>query len=234
MTAPTDTLGPRGFTSEVKFMVDPVVAERIREWARARLQPDPNGVGPFGDQYQTSSLYFDTPDFDVFHRRGSYGRSKLRIRRYDGGTLVFVERKLRRGLRLSKRRTPLHADQLLGMTSLDGQWPEGGWFIRRMALRRLQPVCQISYERTARMSPSETGPVRLTLDERIRAWRREDLAFATEPGIVVAPDAVVVELKFSGVMPAVFKQLVEAFTLQPGPVSKYRLSAQALRLAPDA
>ena len=86
-----------GFTSEIKFVVDAATGGRIREWARARLAPDPHGAGSFADEYRVSSLYFDTAARDVFHRRGSYGRSKYRIRRYHDEPSVFLERKLRTG-----------------------------------------------------------------------------------------------------------------------------------------
>src|SRR5688572_28698767 len=95
----------REFASEMKFLVSPALAEQIRGWARAQLSPDPYAGGEAGDSYPITSLYFDTEKFDVFHRRGSYGRSKLRVRRYGQGAVVFLERKLKtRGL-LTKRRS---------------------------------------------------------------------------------------------------------------------------------
>ena len=99
MTPPAHTRETRGLASEIKFLVDPGTGSRIRDWARARLQPDPYGEGPFGDEYRTTSLYFDTPEFDVFRRRGSYGRSKYRIRRYDGEAGAFLERSAGRSCR---------------------------------------------------------------------------------------------------------------------------------------
>src|SRR5262245_30864964 len=90
---------------EIKFLVEAHVAGRIQAWARTHLNADPHGTGPFGDEYRTSSIYFDTDALDVFHRRGSYGRSKYRIRRYGDAETVFLERKLREPSVLAKRRT---------------------------------------------------------------------------------------------------------------------------------
>ena len=42
----------------------------------------------------------------------------------------------------------------------------------------------------------------------------------------------IVEMKFRAAMPAVFKQIVEEFALQPQRLSKYRLGLEATR--PDA
>ena len=83
------------------------MAVKIRHWARTHLDPDAHGLGPFGDEYRTTSVYFDTDAFDVFHRRGSFGRSKYRIRRYGDEETVFLERKMRQPAVLAKRRTSL-------------------------------------------------------------------------------------------------------------------------------
>src|SRR5215207_2560757 len=95
----------RARASEIKFLVEPALATDIRSWARANLAPDPHGSGPFGDEYETSSIYFDTDAFDVLRRQGSYGRAKYRVRRYSRGDVVFLERKLRRPRIVAKRRT---------------------------------------------------------------------------------------------------------------------------------
>ena len=47
---------------------------------------------------------------------------------------------------------------------------------------------------------------------------------------------MILELKFRGSMPAVFRELADRFALVPGRASKYRTAADALgiaRLAPD-
>ena len=97
------------FTSETKFLIDPTIGDALRNWARERLGPDPNGRGPHHDQYGVVSIYFDTDAHDVYQRHGSYGRSKYRIRHYESDKSAFLERKLRTRLFLSKRR---HASRL--------------------------------------------------------------------------------------------------------------------------
>ena len=86
----------RPHAHELKFVIGPDVAPRIRRWARIHLDADIHGTGPFGDEYRTTSVYFDTDDYDVFNRRGSFGRSKYRIRRYGDEDAFFLERKMRR------------------------------------------------------------------------------------------------------------------------------------------
>ena len=112
MSPSTDLREHREFASEIKFLVTRSLAEQIRAWARARLSPDPNASGAANDAYRITSLYFDTVHFDVFHRRGSFARSKHRIRRYGASGMAFLERKLKtRGL-LTKRRSPVALDEL--------------------------------------------------------------------------------------------------------------------------
>ena len=233
MTRPDDTRETRGFASEIKFLVDPATGSRIRDWARARLEPDPHGGGPFADEYLTTSLYFDTAAFDVFHRRGSYGRSKYRIRRYEGEAVAFLERKLRRQTRLAKRRSAAPIKDLTRLDAeMNGAWP-GSWFEQRIVVRRLHPVCQISYRRLARVSMREADAIRLTLDEDLRALARTHVAFGAEDGVAALPQRMVLELKYRGALPAIFKQLVEELTLAPRRVSKYRFAVAALGLIPD-
>ena len=72
-----------GYTTET-ILITAALAEQIHDWARSRLAADPNATAELGDAYQVTTLYFDTEQFDVFFRKGSFGRSKYRIRRYGG------------------------------------------------------------------------------------------------------------------------------------------------------
>ena len=218
----------RAFSSETKFLVPAALGEPLRQWARQHLEADPHGHGAHGDEYLTTTLYFDTPAFDVFHRRGSYGRSKYRIRRYNGSPDVFLERKLRRPGMLTKRRTPVPVQALAYLNDEPDGW-SGEWFHRRLSLRKLRPVCEISYHRVARGLDGPSGPVRLTLDERLTAHGIERPAFGegTE-GRPFVEGQLILELKYRQPAPAVFKRLVEEFGLVPCAVSKYRLGMTAL------
>jgi hypothetical protein len=223
---------PRPFVSEIKFLIDPPTAQRVRDWARVHLSPDPYGTGPYSDEYQTTSLYLDTQQLDVFHRRGSFGRAKYRVRRYGNGSTLFLERKLKnRGL-LHKRRTAVEVEALDRLTLADPgarDW-HGQWFHRRLLARQLHPICEISYSRTARMTLNDDGPVRLTIDEAVQARPAEGLRFAMSPGIPTLERQCILEFKYRHAPPALLKRLVEQFRLEPQPVSKYRLSVEALGL----
>lgn len=213
---------------ELKFVVPSALADGIRRWARAHLEADPHGAGPFRDQYRTTSIYFDNGAADVFNRRGSFGRSKYRIRRYADESVVFLERKMRQPAVLAKRRTCMPIATLHRLSAdVDRAWA-GDWFHRRIVARRLQPVCQVSYSRTARMIVRNGEPVRLTLDADLSAHAAGGFEFSSGEGIPVLPGHVVLELKYRGGFPAIFRRLVEEFALAPTAASKYRLGMSAL------
>lgn len=216
---------------EVKFVVEADKARMIRQWARTHLDPDPHGGGQFGDEYHTTSVYFDTDGFDVFHRRGSFGRSKYRIRRYGDDQTVFLERKMRQPAVLAKRRTVLSLSALPRLTesAVGADWP-GYWFHRRVTARRLRPVCQVSYTRMARGVIRDGEQVRLTLDSDLQAIPTSAARFSREADVLpvpAMPGRLILELKYRGAPPAIFRQLVEEFALAPQTASKYRLGVVA-------
>jgi hypothetical protein len=225
----------REFATETKFLIDLAAASEILDWGRANLAPDPHAGGGSLDTYQITSLYFDTEQFDVFHRRGSFGRSKYRIRRYGSGGVAFLERKLKtRGL-LTKRRSIVELEEIerLSDANSNRDWA-GHWFHQRLLARQLRPVCQITYLRTARVAMTNHGPIRLTMDERVRALPLSDLVFKNaEEGTALSESRIILELKYRVEMPTLFKPLLESFGLVPQPVSKYRLAAAALGLVAD-
>lgn len=212
---------------ETKFLVDPALGQQLREWMRDRLAADPHGTGPAGDEYHTTSLYLDTPDYDVFRRQGSYARSKYRIRRYGASDVAFLERKLRTPTLLAKRRTPIALEDLETLAGDPWPWP-GSWFQNRMAVRRLRPVCQVSYHRTARIGVDAHGPFRVTVDDRLTAITAEELRFQSGAGRPLLQRASILELKYRVAVPAVLKRMVEEFALNPKRVSKYRLGVLAV------
>ena len=216
---------PKAF--EIKFVVDRDHGERIREAGRRVFSPDPWGAGPASDEYLTTTVYFDTDEFDVYLRRGSYGRSKYRVRRYGRHGVVFLERKLRTSDVLSKRRTCLDMAELGRLhAELDSNWP-GVWFHERLLMRRLAARCQVSYSRAARIGMTDSGPIRLTLDDDLSAGVADVARFDSADRASILGDKTIVEMKFIAAMPVAFKRLVEQFALEPVRVSKYRLGVEA-------
>jgi hypothetical protein len=222
----------RDAAHEIKFLLDRATARAVCDWARARLQPDLHGGGAFGDEYTTSTLYFDTDAFDVFHRHRSFGRSKYRVRRYGTSDVVFFERKLRRPALLVKRRTATGIADLprLAGAAIDRRW-QASWFHQRLLVRQLRPACRVVYRRTARLGMTAFGPMRLTLDADLRAMATRAYEVDGAGGVPAAPDHAILELKYRVETPALFKLLVAGFGLVPLAISKYRLGVTAAGLA---
>ncbi len=224
-----DSRETRARASETKFLIAPSLADDVRRWARANLDADPHGSGPFADEYLTSSLYFDTPKFDVLQRNGSYGRAKYRVRRYSGGSIVFLERKLRRPRLVAKRRTLVSLEDVarLGDADVPADWV-GTWFFKRLRARNLRPTCQVSYHRTARGVLDDGGPARLTLDDSITACAVNGPAFSDQLGVAISEPRLILELKYRGDLPTVFKRFIAEFALSPQATSKYRFGMAAI------
>ena len=225
----------RAHAREIKFVVDAARGPEIQAWMRANLGPDEFGSGPEHDQFATSSLYFETGQFDVFHRRGSYGKSKYRVRRYGTSPIMFLERKFRTERVLIKRRTTAALEDFrrIELDDADPEW-YGYWFHRRLLARRLKPLVQISYVRTARLGSSPHGKVRMTLDLDLRVLPLPDGAFLPGVGLPLMEKSNIIEIKYSVALPPVFRDAISRFSLSTQPVSKYRAGLALLGLSPDA
>ena len=147
----------------------------------------------------------------------------------------FVERVFQKGVVVRKRRVGVDdADLALRLTSMDGADWEGGWFRDRLDQQCLRPVCQVTYQRFARMKATDEGTVRLTIDSRLTGrlaheWQvpSSPLDEASQPGgIPLLKDQRILELKFRGAMPVQFRRLIEEQQLQVTSFSKYRTSVE--------
>ncbi len=228
--------GP-GRAYELKFELSQDDILRMKAWAGRHLQPDPH-AGVDGS-YRVTSVYCDTPEFDVFHRSPGYRRSKLRMRRYGEAPFVFLERKIRRGDEVRKRRVEVSpgdlfrlADSLLG-ASPQVDW-DAGWFLDYAKKKGVAPACRVGYSRTAFFGVSDGQAVRVTIDENLvgvpaKGWEAQTL----EAGIQLLPGRGLLELKFHDTMPDLFRRLLPDLPLQSARVSKYRRCVRLCGLAQD-
>ncbi|MBP3960372.1 polyphosphate polymerase domain-containing protein [Gemmata sp. G18] len=218
---------------EVKFLLTEEQAAEVVARVTGKLALDPYADPALGNAYITTSVYTDTPNFDVFYRTEGYDRDKFRVRRYGLTGPVFVERKTKNGDKVRKHRVRISASEVpdLAAPELNGEWA-GEWFHSQLLQKQLRPVCRVAYERVAYLGTADGGTVRLTFDRNIRGvlageWKLE--AVGPVPALV---DKVVTEFKFRTAMPALFKGIVADLGLTPTPVSKYRTFVHAAGLAP--
>ena len=223
----SDGAGP---AYEIKFLIDEARARDVERWASANLTLDPHVEPGLGNAYRVTSLYLDTPKFDVFHRCPPHHRRKLRLRGYGSTATLFLEQKTRKGDRVLKQRTAITTNDLHLLPSPNGaDWP-GAWFQQRLVERGLRPTLQVSCVRSAFFRNGADGPLRLTLDRHLVGVPNPDWALlSAHGGLPILNGQVVLELKYQNALPALFKQLVADMALNPCPVSKYRLAMQACK-----
>lgn len=217
---------------EVKFLLTEDQAREVVKCVSGKLALDPYADPARGDAYLTTSVYTDTPAFDVFYRTDGYDRDKFRVRRYGHTGPVFVERKTKNGEKVRKHRSRVSPAEIPGLAkpSLNGEW-SGEWFHSQLLEKRLRPVCRVAYERVAYLGTADGGTVRLTFDRNIRGVLASEWALA-EVGAVppLLTDRVVCEFKFRTAMPALFRGIVADLALTPAPFSKYRNFVQSTGL----
>ena len=219
--------GPAGAAPayEMKFLLAPGLAHEVESLLAPRMDRDPHAEPELNGKYRITTLYLDTAELDVFRRAGKHGRRKYRLRRYGDERVVYLERKLRRGDRVKKRRSRIDSadlELLADFQSPEG-WP-GEWFHQELTSQRLHPVCCIQYLRTAYVGADTEGPLRLTFDRMLRGEVCREWAL---PGHSCAAadllaGQVICEMKFRGGMPVLFKNAVHELCLAPQGASKYR------------
>jgi hypothetical protein len=221
---------------EVKFLLTEEQVAEVQARVAGLLALDTYADPAMGNAYLTTSVYTDTPSFDVFYRTEGYNRDKFRVRRYGMDGPVFVERKTKNGDKVRKHRARINPAEVTDLAAprLNGEW-SGEWFHSQLLEKQLRPVCRVAYERVAYLGTADGGTVRLTFDRNIRGmlvseWRLE----AVNAAAPLLPDRVVCEFKFRTTMPALFKGIVADLALTPTPVSKYRTFVQSIGLVPRA
>ena len=214
---------------EVKFLIGAQMAAEIEGRVAKVLTVDPHVDPAIGNGYDIATLYYDTPEWDVFHRRGRYGLIKFRARRYGTSPEVFLERKSRQKARVRKRRTMIHAEEFDRFDASVSQFQDdSAWFHRQLARHKFRPACLVGYRRDAYFSAGGDTPIRVTFDRDIRGGVVSHWSFGSPTAsIALLADSVVCEFKFRGSMPAGLKSFLHEFQLSPHGVSKYRKCMQA-------
>ncbi|HTN73940.1 MAG TPA: polyphosphate polymerase domain-containing protein [Pirellulaceae bacterium] len=211
---------------EMKFLLSEAQAFAVEARLQSRLTLDPHAVG---NGYHLTTLYCDTPRWEVFHRAGRFRLFKCRLRRYDQSSTIFLERKAKRREEVRKRRSTIAIDQLdrFAVAATDQPW-EGGWYQQQLSRNNLRPTCLIEYDRVAYFGHSDEGPLRLTFDRHVvggltNAWSFETPATRHD----LLPGQVVCEFKYRATLPSLFKATICDLQLLTRGVSKYRHCIQS-------
>lgn len=222
---------------ELKYLLRPELAERVVDFLRPYLEVDKYCNGNDANTYTVRSIYFDSPDFECFHakRGGQKYREKFRIRTYNhsGFAPLFLENKRKNGLSYVKDKVSLNNDALKAIRNLDYDGLRDMDILEdeRRILDRLFfhiyrrayfPVVLIAYEREAYVYPGQET-IRVTLDRNLRARMFPNLdQIYDEDGLeTLFYNWIILEVKFTDVMPRWMRRLSTLFQLRRQACSKY-------------
>jgi SPX domain protein involved in polyphosphate accumulation len=232
--------------SEFKYLISEHTAQTLCQIIRAYLALDPYMPPEQAEGYHVYSLYLDSPRLSLYRESvvGLKNRYKLRIRFYDEleTSPAFLEIKSRTSECIYKLRamvTKQSAHRLLCGLTLS---PDELLTISDKSALALHQFCTnrnslqaegcayVFYQREAYADP-ESGGVRVTLDRHLQGG-----PYHPDRGLAlplqsqqVAPNAIVLEFKFSGKMPKWMQDLVLAFRLKRVSFPKYVRCVDALR-----
>lgn len=235
---------------EYKYLIDQEKATQVRQAIRPFCALDPWAAQNPRGSYTIESLYLDTRDLRLFwaNDHEQVDRVKVRVRGYAEApkSPMFFEVKRRTGdvIRKTRGRVPraLWAELLADpATPIPGEivGKDRAAVERFLALIRtmhLRPFTLVRYEREPHFSRIDDY-VRVTFDTHIRAQVMDHLSFdSSARGWRALDDAVtqgaldslvVLELKFTSMVPIWLSHIVERLDLTRRSFSKYGTSIRA-------
>lgn len=188
-------------------------------------------------EYLVNSLYFDTPDRSDFYDKlgGYFDRKKIRVRIYDTTLTnntpeIWLEKKIKNNMSVSKKRLFISQEEYSGLISgfyhpiLSGNHDRKtcGEIMTSVIRDRMRPIVAVSYKRKPLVSQHKSD-VRITFDYDINACYSSDLRYnhITYP---VLGDTVVMEVKYSTILPLWIGKIIHSFGVSRDAYSKYALS----------
>ena len=228
-----------GFRHEKKFYLNYMQYHLIQSKVKRVLPCD-----RYADQdgnYMIRSLYFDTPDNNLYRDKldGVESRSKYRIRTY-GETKsdrFNFEIKAKKGEYIQKEHTALTSDECRRLLSSDTGFllHKDQAFAKQLYLKlklmQLKPVVIVNYIREAYVFPGEN--VRITFDKDVKAAFFNGSDAFIENRQVLQPalpeGRIVLEVKFDHHLPSLIKDLILSHCSMQTAISKYVLGRSILR-----
>jgi len=221
---------------ECKYLVNPLIVPRLREFVSHFVRPDRYAAMHSGHRYPICSLYLDTDDLQLYQQTvgGNKNRFKLRIRTYsdERSAPAFFEVKRKLNNIVQKRRAVLDRDRTREI--LDGGlngWirhsnrglvTDAEYFSSHLILAGAKPVIKVRYAREAYEARSGE-PLRITIDTDLMhaVTLNDDLTFASGRWVATPVQGMILEIKFTERYPCWVSDLVRIFGLKQQPVPKY-------------
>jgi hypothetical protein len=242
---------------EYKYLIDEEQAAAIKKYIDGICAIDPYAVHT-GGRYLIDTLYLDSPQLHIYRAtiEDSPDRFKLRIRNYPSlaGGPVFFEVKRRvsdsilktRGHYRGNWQDILHGATPEVLATIDAKQRKGiDNFICHYHKLPMQPTALVRYERepffstideyariTFDRSVSYQRAIELTLDPPGDYWTYIDNA-EIQRGTRPASSAVLLELKFTSVVPGWMRNMVNTIGIQRLAYCKYSRAVDSMRFQPE-
>ncbi len=212
---------------EEKFLIDYRQYVLLRARAEAAMLPDAHT--PDGS-YLITSLYYDDRRDSALDEKldGVRVHTKYRVRTYDAdGSLIRLERKVKRGIMTEKHSAVLSADAIRMLSDQEAELMRfsgrGAVMATEMRAKGLLPAITVRYRRDAFVYP-ETD-TRLTFDTNVEALPPdpEHLFDDSCAGIPALPrNVIIMEVKYGEYLPAFVRKISSCCSKQLS-VSKYAI-----------
>ena len=215
------------YRNELKFIINPHQRNLMANKLGYLCQRDSYSDAAGG--YLISSLYFDDYHQSAFFDKtnGIRQRKKYRIRAYNyQSDVIKLERKIKRGNLTDKSHLQISRDQydqlVRGELSFINQ-PDNSVakdFYLNYRTKKLRPRVVVEYRREAYIY--KYGDVRICFDTFLKAGNFQDDLFSNGPRIpATPPDQIILEVKYTGYLPDVIRNLIQIKNLQWQSISKY-------------
>lgn len=218
------------YRKEIKYVISRYQYYLMRRDLSVFMSLDSHGSR---DGYMVRSLYFDSyTNQDLFDTlSGAMHKAKVRLRLYShSDQKIKLEYKQKSGSDSLKRSLSLPRNLAEKMVDNDYtffremQDPLAVELFLRMCGGSYTPVSTVQYNRVAYHYP--VCDVRITFDTDIRASCMKSTFFEENPTLypLMPGDKGVLEVKYSGFLPGVFKDIVSTIEASPLANSKYGYS----------
>lgn len=221
---------------EVKYWVDRTTRTALTQDLLAFMRPDAHSTSEEG--YLVRSLYYDTPDYLMFHEKiaGMMTRHKLRLRAYGANpsesSLVRLEVKSRHLSYIYKTTVDVPRQSFTEVeTALKRHLLPPAWlmndakvskeFFRLQRQYNMVPKILLQYRRQA-FERNEGSRVRANFDDELLGSTNLDLLGPLQGGRrLLQYGRAIFEIKVDNNMPYWLHQLIAKYNLQSEAISKY-------------
>lgn len=224
-----ENIGKSKFRHEMKYLISSHEKQAMSDRLGAVMEKDANGSR---GGYTIRSLYFDDYHYSAYGEKmaGTMERRKYRIRIYNfSGEVIKLECKYKQGNYIHKEAVRLTRDETESI--LRGDYG----FLRNRSEKlcrefyvecmtdRMRPAVIVDYERIAFVFAK--GDVRITFDDHVRsAWLGYDIFDTGLPAYeVFEPGSLIMEVKYTELMPEFIRRLVLPDNACRMAASKYTL-----------